>query len=273
MPSIDVKGAMRERISAAAPDCVMLPKNQVQEYEHRKHKRQLEVRMMIESIISYLRTQPNLPHQCNIDVFEFGAGDGFQIPLLENIGNVITSDIYTSSGIKKLNHVKFLECSIIHAPFRNGQFEVIFASQVIPDLADIKSALKEAQRIGKQSCLYAFSVPTNIWLFLSLPALYYNKIRIGVQTYSHDSKLKKFLRTIAPEGRGRWNFLQCFHYYKIKNWKRLFIENGFSVLEIRPLLLYGPSEWPIIPTSRSTTNFCSSVLFLLVKRQNHLRDA
>jgi hypothetical protein len=45
------------------------------------------------------------------------------------------------------------------------------------------------------------------------------------------------------------------------------------VIEVKPLLLYGPSEWPIIPTSTCKTNLCSSVLFLMMKRQNPLEPA
>jgi hypothetical protein len=45
----------------------------------------------------------------------------------------------------------------------------------------------------------------------------------------------------------------------------------YKILRIEHLLLYGDSEWPIIPTSRFLTRFglCSSVLFLMeqVERQ------
>jgi ubiquinone/menaquinone biosynthesis C-methylase UbiE len=252
---------------------VMLPKTRDQEYEHRKRKRELEVDIIIESIMTCLRRTSVVRDKTDIDIFEFGTGDGFQIAYLTEIGNVVASDIYTSDGVKRLKDIKFIECSITDAPFRDGQFHIVFASQVIPDLTDIKNGLRETQRIGKSSSLYAFSVPTNLWLLLSLPALYYNKLRNGVTTYQRDSKLKKFLRTVLPEGRGRWNFLECYRNFKIRNWQRLFTESGFSVIEVKPLLLYGPSEWPIIPTSTCKTNFCSSVLFLMMKRQNPLEPA
>ncbi len=246
----------------------MLPKTRDQKYEHRKRKRELEIGLIIESIVPFLRRSSDFRDNTNIDIFEFGTGDGFQIPYLSDIGKVVASDIYTSDGVKRLKDIKFIECSITDAPFRDGQFHIVFASQVIPDLADIKNALRETQRIGKSSSLYAFSVPTNVWLLLFLPALNYNKLRNGVTTYQRDSKLKKFLRRILPEGRGRWNFLECYHNFKIKNWQRLFSENGFSVIEVKPLLLYGPSEWPIIPTSHCKSMLCSSVLFLMMKKQN-----
>jgi len=244
----------------------MLPKTRNQEYAHRKRKRELEVGIVVESIVTFLKRTSDFQDKTNINVFEFGAGDGFQIPYLRDLGNVIASDIYTSDGVKRLKNIKFIECSITDAPFRDGQFHIVFANQVIPDLIDIKTALREAQRIGKRSCLYAFSVPTATWLLLSIPALYYNKLRNGVQTYQRDSKLKTFLRRILPEGRARWNFIECYRNYQIKTWQKLFSENGFSVVEVKPLLLYGPSEWPIIPTSNCKATFCSSVLFLMFKQ-------
>jgi len=248
----------------------MLPKTQDQEYQHRKIKRELEVALTIDSIKACIKRYSAGGDKTNTTIFEFGAGDGFQIPYLRELGKIIPSDIYTSDGVRKLTDTNFIECSITDTPFRDGQFHVVYASQVIPDLMDIKNGLREAQRVGKSSSLYAFSVPTNIWLLLSLPALYYNKLRYGVTTYQRDSKVKKFLRKVLPEGRGRWNFIQCYRNFKIKNWQQLFTENGFSVIEVKPLLLYGPSEWPIIPTSICKTNFCSSVLFLMIKTQNPL---
>src|ERR1044071_3820555 len=246
----------------------MLPETTTQEYLHRKYKRQLEIELFVEALKAFLKQRSDLTSE-NITILEFGAGDGFQVPYLKTIGRLIASDIYTSSGIKSLGkNVDFVECSITDMPFRDAQFDIVFANQVIPDLNDLTHSFREAQRIGKPSTIYAFSVATSLWLMLSIPALYYNKIRYGVQSYEIDSKLKKFLRIILPEGRGRWNFLECYRHYRIKNWKRLFHDNGFFVIGPKPLLLYGPSELPIIPTSVSKTNLCSSVLFLLKKREN-----
>jgi len=247
----------------------MLPKTRSQEYEHRKRKRQWEARIILDAITPFLEKNAVSGNK-RIDIFEFGSGDGFQIPYLQKFGNVLASDIYTSNGVKRLQSVRFIECSITDAPFRNDQFDLIFASQVIPDLFDITNALREARRIGKASCLYAFSVPTNIWLLLSVPALYYNKVRKGVQTYNIDSRLKKALRVLLPEGRARWNFIECYQHYTIRSWQRLFSAHGFLVLEVKPLLFYGPSEWPIIPTRVSSTNFSSSVLFLMMKHENQV---
>ena len=246
----------------------MLPNTQKREYEHRREKRELEAQLIIEAIERYLRTRPQPNRITGAKIFEFGAGDGLQIPYLRRLGNVISSDIYTSERILREKPVQFVECSVTDTPFRNAEFDVIFANHVIAHLMDISAGLREVQRIGKPSCLYAFAVPTAVWLLLSLPALYYNKLRYGVTLYQQDSKLKKFMRVVLPEGNGRWNFLKCWYQYRTVNWRRLFIAHGFSVVEILPLLFYGPSEWPFIRTSPAGKTFFSSVLFLLTKRSS-----
>jgi SAM-dependent methyltransferase len=244
----------------------VLPKTKDDEYAHRSRKRQWEMTIIIEAITAFFKSRPDLTSD-KIDILEFGSGDGFQIRYLQELGNVIASDIYTSDGVKHLKDIKFAECSIADAPFRNKQFDLIFSNQVIPDLEDLRSSFRELHRIGKSSCLYAFAVPTNIWLLLSVPAQYYNRTRYGVRTYNTDSRLIKFLRALLPEGRLNSNFFEYYRNCKIKNWQRLFADDGFNVIAVKPLLLYGPSEWPIIPTSACKTNFCSSVLFLMMKNQ------
>lgn len=266
----------------------MLPKTKAGEREHRKHKREMEIGIITEELSSILKSSSDYKNK-NIDILEFGSGDGFQIPYLKRIGNVVASDIYTSNGIKSLQHIEFVECGINHTPFNNGQFDIIFSNHVIEHIDDITNALRETQRIGKSSCIYAFSVPTNIWLLLSIPAQYYNKLkrvtsklssspvnsskinkvkanRCPNKSHKTDSKFTEYIRFIMPKSHGvSSNFIECYRDFRIKRWQRLFSDNAFSIIKIKPLLLYGPSEWPIIPTLSCKTNLCSSVLFLMKK--------
>lgn len=246
---------------------VVLPNTTAQEYADRRRKRQMEVGLIVENIQKFLQTAADWKNR-KFDILEFGSGDGFQIPYLSRIGNVVGSDIYTSDGIKSLPGVQFVECSITQTPFAHGQFDIIFSNHVIPDLDDVGGALREIRRIGKPDCLYAFSVPTAVWLLLSLPAQYYNKARGMGRSFAGDSKLVKLLRLALPEGRGyHTSFIESYRSFRISGWRRLFRENGFRVVDEQPLLLYGPSEWPVVPTSRSKTRFCSSMLFLMSKSQ------
>jgi SAM-dependent methyltransferase len=268
----------------------MFPKTKYGERVHREHKRHLEIGIVIEEILQIIKNDSDFISR-DIRLFEFGSGDGFQIPHLKRLGKVVASDIYTSDEIKRLKDIEFLECGISSTPFATGQFNLIYSNHVIEHIDDLKSAFREMQRIGLSSCIYAFTVPTNIWLLFSIPAQYYNLLRriigkvkeqlINTATilkrrnknnYLHDERHKTHstndncMRLLLPRGHGVIsNFIECYRCFKIENWQQLFSDNGFIIIKTKPLLLYGPSEWPIIPTVNCKSSFCSSVLFLMIK--------
>jgi len=267
----------------------MLPKSRHKEVLHREQKRQLEINIIINEMLDYLKCSQNLKKE-EINILEFGSGQGTQLPYLMKLGNVIASDIKLSPRIKHLVGVKSVECSISSTLFDDGQFNIIYSNHVLEHIDNQSKALRETQRIGADSCLYAFSVPTNIWLLLSIPAQYLRKLRyifhflstmvnnIRTTNIGSDSgKIVKKFKGLSiytnikyiffPQGHGIiTNYTDCYRYFRIKNWQKIFTVNGFSIVKIKPLLIYGPSEWPIIKTEISRNNFCSSVLFLLKKK-------
>lgn len=162
---------------------------------------------------------------------------------------------------------------------------MVFSNHVIEHIEDVETAFQEIQRIGADSCIYAFSVPTNIWLLLAIPEQYRSKFKrvkkLLFKTSDSDrdmlhkkiyakgnpknrSKFAKLIHFILPGTHGiSQNFIECYHYFKIKSWQQLFSNNGFTIIKTKPLLLYGPSGWPIIPTLPSKGKLCSSVLFIM----------
>jgi SAM-dependent methyltransferase len=211
----------------------------------------------------------------------------------------VASDIYISDGIRNMRDIDFVECSITDTPFDEAQFDIVFSNHVVEHIGDIDSAFEELRRIGKPDCIYAFSVPTNIWLLLSIPAEYYDKARSLVRKISSilcskkvrrsqnsnarrcdETRATRFVRKLGFSGHGvHSGFLDCYRSFTIKNWRQLFSQNGFSILKTEPLLLYGASQFPVIPTLRvnllNRLNICSSVLFVMEKKdrlvaQEHL---
>jgi len=271
----------------------MFPKTKLGEKKHRKHKRELEISLAIETITQLFKNDIKGE---NINILEFGSGNGFQISYLKQIGTVVASDIYISNDIKNMKDVTFVECNITNTPFKEGQFDIVFSNHAIEHIEDTYSAFKELKRIGKRDCIYAFSVPTNIWLMLSIPARYYGRLRAiskmllftslnsnmdkPAQDDKKKNKLKRksksineLLHMISPIGHGvHSGFIDCYSSFRIKRWHQLFSDNGFSIIKTQPLLLYAPSEWPIIPTTKQFNRFniCSSVLFLMKKLKNDI---
>ncbi|MCH8304908.1 MAG: class I SAM-dependent methyltransferase [Candidatus Marinimicrobia bacterium] len=266
----------------------MIPKSKTGSTKHRKAKREREISLSFQVISEQLKNIRNVSNE-DLQILEFGSGLGFQISALSKLGSVTVSDIYVSEEMRNLvPDVKFVQCSMLDAPFYENQFDLIYSNHVLEHIEDIAAAFKELQRIGNDNCLYAFALPTNIWLILALPALYLNKFRsfigrlisksknnkpikntfIGAESKGKGSTLLNFL---MPNGHGvHTNYNECYNFFKIENWLKLFEMNGFELIEKRSLLLYAPSEWPIIPTMNVSkkSRFCSSILFLLKKDKN-----
>jgi len=251
----------------------MFPKTRLGEKEHRKRKRELEIELIIQEI-SDLLEEGGSSKTGNMNILEIGSGDGFQIPYLEQIGNVVASDLYLSDDIGKVNRPNFCKCSITNAPFRDGYFDLIFSNHVLEHIEGIGAAFKELKRIGNGNCIYAFSIPTNLWLLLSIPAQYYNKIKwVFKELFLSSSPDRRERRGLfdwllwffLPKGHGcNTSFMCCYNSFRIEQWQRLLQANGFSIMKVKPLLLYGPSEWPIAPTKVvNKLNICSSALFLI----------
>lgn len=264
----------------------MLPQTTAGETGHRRRKRELEISAIVDTLRQYLPPErlegENLPH-----ILEFGSGDGFQIPYLKKLGKVAAIDLQLSDAVKAMTDIERYECSITHTPFRDQQFSLIFSNHVLEHIESLPEAFEEMKRIGEPGCLYAFSVPTDIWLLLSIPAQYYSKFkalfrkiqrapRAGEKTQgtadlteavspSQGHKGKSVFDLFGLHGHGvREDFGDCFAHFRIPCWKDLMEKNGFEILKVQPLLLYGPSEWPIIPTMKAWERWdlCSSVLFL-----------
>ena len=270
----------------------MFPNSSDGEKLHRKRKREMEVSLSVGFIEKLQKDTQCKKKLKDVNVLEFGCGDGFQVPYLKKIGNVIASDVYRGE-LRDVTDFEFVECDITNTPFESRFFDIIYSNHVIEHVENLEEAFGELIRIGDDNCIYAFSVPTNIWLLLSLPAQYLSKIKtfsdrlwrkkatpsdhessgpitnLNVVNYKQ-SLLDKFLALLGPSGHGvTENYFQCYKNFRVESWRTLFSDSGFLVVEIRPLLLYGPSEWPLIPTLKSKFCLSSSVLFLMVKRASN----
>jgi len=262
------------------------PRTRTGAEKYRKKKRIIEIGLIIKHVKRFIQSNPGFETH-DLQILEFGCGSGFQILYLQRLGRVVASDIYVSDGIRKMRRdVVFLQCSIANPPFGDSPFDLIFSNHVIEHIKDLSAAFSEMKRVGKPGCIYAFAVPTNIWLLFSLPAQYYLKsqqffrliFRAGEEAKETEHLNKsdlsdkpaviRGLDRLRPRGQGViYNFSACYHAFKIDAWRSLFERNGFVVKEVHPLLLSAASEWPIMPVTDAFNRFniCSSVLFLMQK--------
>lgn len=261
----------------------MLPQSRRRERAHRERKRQREMASIIDAIRPRLDDTRDAAHR---RVLEFGCGDGFQIPFLRALGDVVASDVTIAPGLRSFTDVALVRCDLEAAPFAAETFDVIFSNHVMEHVEDPAAAMREMQRIGTPSCVYAISVPTNVWLLLSVPGGYWQKARgladrlwpaaAGNRAHRNDdddartarrSRIRRIAEKLMPMGHGtELDFVRCYRRFRVESWQALFIANGFVVEETVPLLLYGASEWPVIPTMAPIGDIASSVLFILRKK-------
>jgi len=267
----------------------MYPRTHQGEKSYRLKKRQLEIKLILSAIENQIKKHLSVfNHQLNI--LEFGCGNGFQIPYLQKLGVVTATDILINNNLSRIKHANFVECDISNSPFLDEQFDLIFSNHVIEHIRELNKAFDELKRIGKRNCLYALSVPTNVWLLLSIPAQYLQKTRAMLQqikcstenvhsseqkfedrndsNYKNSTIFSILFDKIKPHGHGSIkSFLKCYQAFKKDSWYKLFNQHGFNVIATQSLLLYAPSEWPIIPiiSVKQRAKFCSSLLYLIEK--------
>jgi SAM-dependent methyltransferase len=246
------------------------------EFKHRREKRIREVRIAMDVL------RPLLLGKGRLSVLEFGSGSGVQADELCKLGDVVASDI-DCSGFGSQKGVDCVECNISSTPFESQKFDLVYSNHVVEHLDNAAAAYAEMRRLGKDGCVYAFSVPTNLWLVLTIPAQLWSKLRAvaavlsgggyklisGVNATGSDrmqnvssprARSYRILKGHGVEAR----FLRCYESFKVEQWRRTFEGHGFKVVSVNPLLLYGPSEFPLLPTMAPLFGrYASSVLFVL----------
>jgi SAM-dependent methyltransferase len=245
------------------------------ELKHRSEKRIREVGIAIDVL------RPMLQVRGRLSVLEFGSGSGVQADALSELGDVVASDV-DCSGFSSQRGIECVECDISSTSFESKKFDLVYSNHVVEHLENATAAYAEMRRLGKPGCIYAFSVPTNIWLLLTIPAQISSKLRAVVALLRR--KLSKSSSSINSNGSARptdaspgvrnyrvlaghgveTSFPRCYESFKVKRWQQTFERNGFTVICVNPLLLYGPSEFPLIPTMPPLFGrYASSVLFVL----------
>lgn len=253
----------------------------------RRKKRIKEIGRITDVLSRFLRDGPRAPEHRR-RILEFGCGDGFQMDHLARFGTVVGLDVAIGHGAREKS-AHLLESDIARAPFKGGTFDIVFSNHVLEHVEDLRKAFSELRRIGGPECLYAFAVPTSLWLALSIPAQYLNKVRYVIDRIrkpggsaprrsplAADTKqprlrsggrwLQGVMDRVTPKGHGTiTGYLRCHEAFKIRSWEKLFRANGFRLLAAKPLLIYAPSELPLVPVLPPINRFglCSSVLFLM----------
>ena len=224
-----------------------------------------------------------LPSGKNLKILEIGGGDGFQAKILHDKGfSVVSVDM--EPRIPAIFPVKKINSN--NLDFSNESFDIVFTSHVLPHVQNLEETFTEIKRIVKKDGIVLHIVPTagwslitNIWHYLFIPKYILksikkrilNKSPIPLQQNvliknSTQSNIKKLF--LHPLGQNH-SFVHEIIFFSGKNWKKLFLKNGFKIKEVKqgPYITsgYGVLKFKLISFRKFFAKyfFSSSYCFIL----------
>lgn len=189
-------------------------------------------------------------------VLEIGAGAGWQADILRRAGlRVAAIDLPTSSyGKVRVSCVVSYDGQ--HIPFRDGEFDVIFSSNVLEHVPHVEDYQSELHRVLKSTGTVIHVLPTPTWRLWTCLTHYWFIVREvwrivfgwrddGGEPSAHTKGRKKHglaglvLRVLLPARHGeQGNTLAELYLFSRLRWRRFFVRAGWVVRTCYPVRLF-----------------------------------
>ncbi|MBI5197022.1 MAG: class I SAM-dependent methyltransferase [Nitrospirae bacterium] len=275
---------------------------------YKANRRQWEFLLISQAIEN---TIPKENHG-KMNILEFGCGPSGGAHFLSKLGSLTASDVYRHHLLSLPANVEFIISDIHKTEFLNNYFDILVSNQVLEHIERLDIAFTEMQRITKPDGYFFFSIPTATWLILTIPGQLFKKLENILEKHGyhkrkkdeaydenhqkssnentdeidssssaieHDAsesihKQKKSIwRKLSLEGHGCYpGFIECFRFFRIKNWRKTLLSNGFAIIDEMPLITYGSSHFPLIPTNRIMAKWGLSSSYLFVCKHQTIKN-
>ena len=257
----------------------MFIRRPIREESERRRRRRLEISIASDALRRFIRSPAGTNRRPRI--LEVGTGKGCQLKQLNAMGDVVASDLVRDPKLADVE-TPFVWCDITRAPFVDGAFDLVYCCHVLDSVVDLKCALTEMRRVcAPRHGIVAAIVATSLWIWLSIPfqvldqsAALLRHLRVSRRQHSVGSGCDHRSRLPARKpgllrGHGRYRGFWEFHCgCRPAEWRKQFKESGLDVVHEERLLLCGPSQCPVVPTSRwvAKMGISSERLFILRPR-------
>jgi ubiquinone/menaquinone biosynthesis C-methylase UbiE len=202
------------------------------------------------------RVLPLLPP--NARVLEIGAGTGQQALELQRRGFDVTAIEIPDSNYAANRVYPIVDYDGTHIPLPDQSFDIVFSSNVLEHVSDLKRMHAEIKRVLKPSGTCIHILPTHAWRFWTTLMAYPHAVLYfasgipellpkATLTRNELNRLfrnwyratRSFVGGCLPRRHGeRGNILTELWLFHPRWWLRNFQENGFSVIDSKPLGLF-----------------------------------
>lgn len=150
---------------------------------------------------------------------DFGCGDGFfaQITFGKkriDIGLDLKNNQRVNEAINKKIYKKVILYDGKKIPFKNNYFKTVISNCVLEHIPNLEFSLKEIYRVIKPNGFFIASVMTDNW----------EKYLFGKKIFG------KFYLSFMRKKQ------EHYHLFSFKKWQKIFIKNGFKIIEVYPYL-------------------------------------
>lgn len=209
--------------------------------------------------------------QPGMRVLEIGGGIGYQARLIASTGAAVDSiDVAEPlPGVEIYFPVRIYEGKALLFP--DDYFDVVFSSNVLEHIPDLRTTLSEVQRVMKSDGLAIHILPTPAWRVWTSLSHYIHIARrlVGPLSGQHHSQKSALVGSGDPaRARGTWSVIKRvlrdgphgeypsaisgLWYFSRLRWLKLFQESGFDLVEDWPggIFYTGYGVFPSISIER-----------------------
>ena len=158
----------------------------------------------------------------NAPVLDLGCGDGIFTNILfkDNLEYALDPQSQEIEACKKFQrYTSYLQNFGDKIPIDSATINTVVSNSVLEHIPDLVPVLKEVNRILANNGRFYITVPTN----------YFDKYSVIYQILSILN-----LNSLAEKYRIFFNnFWKHYHYYSVENWKKIFTDNDFNVIEYK----------------------------------------
>lgn len=182
-------------------------------------------------------------------LLEIGGGDGFQASIFQKSGFNVTS-IDLSPKEDRVFDVQSYDGKAIR--FDDNEFDVVFSSNVLEHIQDLKFLDHEIRRVAKPGCLFIHIVPNGTWRAITSISYYVhaisriaklrenNKSDTSNQTNSTIPQRRSISQKLFPPKHGEIGNIFNEHLtFKERHWVKIFNDLEYQILSIKDMgILY-----------------------------------